>query len=62
MAQRGGMYSSNKRRKELKRQKKQEDKKQKRLQKAENPSEGSDETESVNPEAEAPESTDQETD
>jgi len=62
MAKRGGMYSGNKRRKELKRQKKQEDKKQKRLQKSEGPSEGSDETESVNPEAEVPESTDQETD
>jgi hypothetical protein len=61
MAQRGGMYSSNKRRKELKRQKKQEEKTQKRLKKDENPSEGSVETESLNPEAEAPETTDQET-
>lgn len=61
MAKRGGMYSSNKRRKELQRQKKQEEKKQKRLKKAENPLEGSDETESINSEQEAPESTNQET-
>ena len=61
MAKRGGMYNSDKRRKEVKRQKKQEEKKQKRLQKADAPSEGSGETESVAPETEAPESTDQET-
>ena len=61
MAKRGGMYNSDKRRKEVKRQKKQEEKKQKRLQKAAGPAEGSDEAESIDPETEAPENTDQET-
>jgi len=60
MAKRAGMYSSNKRRKELQRQKKQEEKKQKRLKNTNTPSEGSDETESINSEQEAPESTTQE--
>ncbi len=40
MAKRGGMYSANKRRKELKRQKKQEEKRQRRQKDAKIPSQG----------------------
>ena len=58
MAKRAGMYSSNKRKKELKRQKKQEDKRLKRLKGVENPPQGSDATNSVeiDPVETAPES------
>ena len=52
MAKRGGMYSSNKRAKEIKRQKKQEEKKQKRLNNAKALQEGSDEAEPIDPEQE----------
>ena len=62
MAKRGGMYSSDKRRKEIKRQKKQEEKRLKKLKNTQKPFEGSDEAETANPEAEASESTSQETD
>jgi hypothetical protein len=62
MAKRGGMYSSNKRKKELQRQKKQEEKKKKRQKNAGDPSQGPDETESMNSKPEPSEGTDQETD
>ncbi len=62
MAKRGGMYSSDKRRKEIKRQKKQEEKRQKKLKSMQNPSEGSDEAATANPETETSEGTSQETD
>ena len=62
MSKRDGMYSSNKRKKELKRQKKQDEKKQKRLNKTETTVEGSEETESMDPEQEVSEGTTEETD
>jgi hypothetical protein len=68
MAKRAGMYSSNKRKKELKRQKKQEEKRQKRQNSLKNPSlasdlsKGSDETEPINSVPEPSESTTPETD
>ena len=62
MAKRAGVYSSDKRRKELKRQKKQEDKKQKRIKSNPNPAQGSEETGSTNSETEASEGTTPETD
>ena len=61
MAKRGGTYSSDKRRKELQRQKKKEDKRLKKLKGTQNPAEVSNETAQVNPETEASESTTQET-
>lgn len=62
MSKRDGMYSSNKRKKELQRQKKQEEKKQKRLKKADIPVEGTEEAASMDPEQEVSESTTEETD
>ena len=56
MAKRSGMYSSNKRKKELKRQKKQEDKILKRQKDANAPVEGADEAESIDTEAETTDS------
>ena len=60
MVKRDGMYSSNKRKKELQRQKKQEEKKQKRLNNTKNPSQGADETGSLDTETESSESAIQE--
>ena len=62
MAKRSGMYSSNKRKKELQRQKKQEEKRLRRQKNTKNPSQGSDETESMNYEPEPSESTTKVTD
>ena len=68
MAKRAGMYSSNKRKKELKRNKKQEEKRQRRQNNLKNPSLGSDtslgsdETGSINSVPEPSESRTPETD
>jgi len=62
MAIRSGMYSSNKRKKELQRQKKQEEKRLRRQKDTKNPSQGPDETESMDAEPGPSESTTGETD
>ena len=62
MAKRSGMYSSTKRKKELQRQKKQEEKRLKRQNNIKDPSQGSDEAESMNSEPEPSGKTNQETD
>ena len=53
MAKRAGMYSSNKRKKELKRQKKQEEKRQKREKNVKDLSQAPEGTDSVNTEPES---------
>lgn len=50
MAKRSGMYSSNKRKKELQRQKKQEEKRLRRQKNTKDPLQGPDETDSMNSE------------
>ncbi|MEF9427559.1 MAG: hypothetical protein L0956_10510 [Candidatus Mariimomonas ferrooxydans] len=57
MAKRGGMYSANKRRKELKRQKKQEEKRLRRQKDAKIPSQGSEINNEPASSGEAPEVT-----
>jgi len=53
MAMRSGMYSSNKRKKELSRKKKQEEKRLKRQKNIKDPSQDSEDTDSVNVESES---------
>jgi hypothetical protein len=62
MAKHSGMYSSTKRKKELQRQKKKEEKRLRRRKNMKNPSQGSDETKSMNSETEPSVSTTRETD